>query len=318
METRLYKIGDLARLSGVPIKTIRHYSDIGVLPPSAITEAGFRLYSNADRARLESIRTLREAGLSLSAINELLHDEITVLPALELQLSAVEENLSRLQRQQTLLRAALRRGEDGALAYLNRSQVLTKLDAAGRERFLDEHLGRAFEGVPADTAWKANFWRGAVLDLPEEIDDHQFEAWLELADLMLDESFLRHLNEIGKSFWANLREPDGIERWRECQDQVLADVQEAMQQGELPQEHLRDGFVQRYIDVNADFMNRVGDPTFPRELLAMIKEATDSRAQRYWELIGILKGWPTEATQRVNQAHEWLIEGLRKQVAQTL
>lgn len=318
METRLYKIGDLARLSGVPIKTIRHYSEIGVLPPSGTTEAGFRLYSDADRARLESIRTLREAGLSLAAIKELLHDEITVLPALEVQLSAVEESLSRLRRQQTLLRAALRRGEEGALAYLNRSQVLTKLDAAGRERFLDEHLGRAFESVPADPGWKANFWKGAVLDLPEEIDDDQFEAWLELADLMLDESFLKRLNEIGRSFWGDQGEYNGVERWRECQDQVLTDVREAMQQGELLQEHLRERLVQRYIDVNADFMNRGGDPSFPRDLLAMIEEATDSRAQRYWELIGILKEWPMEATRSVNQAHEWLVEGLRQQVAQTL
>ena len=315
MEARLHKIGDLAKLSGVSVKTIRYYSDIGILPPSATTEAGFRLYSDADRARLESIRTLREAGLSLPAITELLHDEITVLPALELQLSAVEENLSRLRRQQTLLRAALRRGEEGALAHLNRTQVLTKLDAAGRERFLDEHLGRAFEGVSADAGWKANFWKGAVLDLPEEIDDHQFGAWLELADLMLDESFLEHLNGIGKSFWGDRGERDGMERWRECQEQVLADVQEAMQQGELPPGHPRGGFVQRYIDANADFMNRRGDSTFPRDLLAMIEEATDPRARRYWELIGILKEWPLEATQSVNRAHEWLVEGLRQQVA---
>jgi DNA-binding transcriptional MerR regulator len=49
----LYKIGELSRLSGVSIKTIRHYSDQGVLPPSGVTEAGYRLYSEADRSRLE-------------------------------------------------------------------------------------------------------------------------------------------------------------------------------------------------------------------------------------------------------------------------
>lgn len=63
-----FSIGQLAGHTGVSVRTIRFWSDRGVLPPSDRTAAGFRRYDAAAVARLELVRTLRELGVGLNAI----------------------------------------------------------------------------------------------------------------------------------------------------------------------------------------------------------------------------------------------------------
>ncbi len=68
MEDDGYRIGELARLSGLSVKTIRFYSDRGLVPPAERTGAGYRVYDERALARLELIRALRELGASLGDV----------------------------------------------------------------------------------------------------------------------------------------------------------------------------------------------------------------------------------------------------------
>ena len=61
----LYSIGELACRTGLPVRTIRFYSDIGVVPPTDRTSAGYRLYDIDALARLDLVRTLRDLGIDL-------------------------------------------------------------------------------------------------------------------------------------------------------------------------------------------------------------------------------------------------------------
>lgn len=65
-------IGELSRLSGVTIRTLRHYDQIGLLPPAGITEAGYRIYDQSCLERLHTIRLLRELEFPLEEIRRLL------------------------------------------------------------------------------------------------------------------------------------------------------------------------------------------------------------------------------------------------------
>lgn len=69
---RPLRIGELAAQLGVNTKTIRYYEDIGLLPTPRRTEAGYRLYGDADRQRLAFIRKARAIGLTLEEISQLL------------------------------------------------------------------------------------------------------------------------------------------------------------------------------------------------------------------------------------------------------
>ena len=68
-------IGQASKRTGLSVKTLRYYSDQGLVPPSARSRSGYRLYSETDLAKLDLVRTLREAGLSLDAIGRVLRRE---------------------------------------------------------------------------------------------------------------------------------------------------------------------------------------------------------------------------------------------------
>ncbi|HYC97105.1 MerR family transcriptional regulator [Brevundimonas sp.] len=65
---RAYAVGELARLSGVSIRTLHHYDDIGLLKPASVGENGYRLYGREELLRLQQILFHRELGMSLADI----------------------------------------------------------------------------------------------------------------------------------------------------------------------------------------------------------------------------------------------------------
>lgn len=65
---RTYAVGELAKLSGVTIRTLHHYDSIGLLKPASVGENGYRLYGREDLLRLQQILFHRELGLSLADI----------------------------------------------------------------------------------------------------------------------------------------------------------------------------------------------------------------------------------------------------------
>ncbi|MDP8949926.1 MAG: MerR family DNA-binding transcriptional regulator, partial [Actinomycetota bacterium] len=65
------KIGEVARLVGVPTKTLRYYEDIGLLSPAGRTSSGYRLYGWRELEQIEFIRRAKLMGLTLEQIREL-------------------------------------------------------------------------------------------------------------------------------------------------------------------------------------------------------------------------------------------------------
>lgn len=309
-DTRRYRIGELARISGVAAKTIRFYSDSGILPPAGVTAAGYRLYSEADRGRLEAIRALRELGFPLPAIATLLDQgERAVTTALRAQLAALEATERTIRRQRIVLRAALRQGEAATIAYLDHAHAHARLDAIARQRLLDDYLARVFDGVAADERFKAGFMQAATLDLPEELTDAQFAAWLELADLITDDEFIARTNALGQEAWGDAAAPRRPAVLHDLLDAAAA----ARREGHTPDDDVGRGVIDEYLAREA--ANRgcdATDPALPGAILGDIARGDDPRAGRYWELLGILQGWPPSP---LPDAHRWLVEGLRLRAA---
>lgn len=111
---RLHQVKELARLSGVSVRALHHYDEIGLLVPSARSDKGYRLYDDQDLLRLQQILIGRELGLSLEQIRRVLDE-----PGFDRRralLEQREELRKRAQRTEAMLRAV-----DAALSLLERA-----------------------------------------------------------------------------------------------------------------------------------------------------------------------------------------------------
>ena len=70
-EERLLKVGEVARLTGLSVKTLHHYEEEGLARPAGRSETGYRLYGEEEVARLRFIRRAKLLGLTLEEIKEL-------------------------------------------------------------------------------------------------------------------------------------------------------------------------------------------------------------------------------------------------------
>jgi len=90
----LLKVGELARRTGLTVRTLHHYDAIGLLPPSRRTEAGYRLYDRGDVERLTRILLLRRLGLSLDEIRSSLDDPgLSLARTVKIQIGRLREEI---------------------------------------------------------------------------------------------------------------------------------------------------------------------------------------------------------------------------------
>lgn len=101
---RQWKTGDLATLTGLTVRTLRYYDQIGLFSPSGQTESGHRLYSEADLSYLHQILSLKELGLSLEEIKSALGGGwISPLEIVQLQIGRIKEQIQMQQKRLELL-----------------------------------------------------------------------------------------------------------------------------------------------------------------------------------------------------------------------
>ncbi|MFJ4223909.1 MerR family transcriptional regulator [Microbacterium sp. NPDC089695] len=118
MTGRDWSIQEIARLAGTTSRTLRHYDDIGLLTPTRIAHNGYRHYDESALVRLQRILLLRDLGLGLPQIAEVLRPaagEVAEASALETHLALLREEQSRLARQIASVEntiTALRGGEE--------------------------------------------------------------------------------------------------------------------------------------------------------------------------------------------------------------
>jgi len=110
----MLKVGELAALANLTVRTLHHYDSIGLLRPSARSDAGYRLYDRDDVARLHRIQALRAFGLSLADIALTLDSPAgSPLAIVDRQLEALETRMAearRLRDQLLRVRAQLVQG----------------------------------------------------------------------------------------------------------------------------------------------------------------------------------------------------------------
>jgi len=166
-----HSIGAVARLAGVSVKAVRHYSDLGLLTVRR-TAAGHRRYDDNAVVRLRLIRTLRALDLDLPTIHAVLRDERSLAEVAATHADAMAIQIRTLRRQHALLTVLANHPS------LEDVHLMTEQSEQDRRALIADFLSTTLGD--ADPAVRQNL----TPVLPDDADPQQVEAWLELTALV--------------------------------------------------------------------------------------------------------------------------------------
>jgi MerR family transcriptional regulator, thiopeptide resistance regulator len=147
-----WSIQDLARAAGTTSRTLRHYGEVGLLTPSRIGANGYRHYDQDSLVRLQRILLLRDLGLGLPAIAEVLDGQRDTATALRTHLALLEQERQRIGRQIESVRTTLRKTDRGE--ELMADEVFDGFDHTRYEEEVTQRWGReAYER--GDRWWRS-------------------------------------------------------------------------------------------------------------------------------------------------------------------
>jgi DNA-binding transcriptional MerR regulator len=304
-DTVLYSIGELSRRTGLTVRTIRFYSDEGLVAPTDRTPAGYRQYDITAMARLDLVRTLRELGIDLDTIRDLLAGERTVGEVAATHAEALDVQIRTLRLRRAVLRAVAARGS--APEELKLMHKLARLSEAERNRILTDFIDEVSAVAPGSDF--ETMMRTVTPDLPDDPTAAQVDAWVEFVDLVSDPDFRSRIKGM---FVRGATETDStwkVPQWQEAVQEVIDVARKVLADGIAPDSAeaapLRSQLTARL----AGAAGKKDTPEFRADLVDQLVAGTDTRAERYWQLLAIIRGqtpWPT-----TTPAMLWIIDAVR-------
>lgn len=162
-----WSIQDIARSAGTTSRTLRHYGAIGLLEPSRVGGNGYRYYDENALVRLQRILLLRELGLGLPAIAEVLDGQQDSASALETHLELLQQERQRLGRQIESVKTTLKKLKGGE--RLMAAEVFDGFDHTKYEKEVTQRWG-ADAYKKGDQWWKALGADGQKAHQQEQLD----------------------------------------------------------------------------------------------------------------------------------------------------
>jgi DNA-binding transcriptional MerR regulator len=295
-------IGELAERAGLSVKTVRYYSDLGLVPESSRTHSGHRRYDAESAVRLDLVRTLRELGVDLATIRRVLAQEADLGGVAARHALAIDAQIRVLRVRRAVLRALAR--SNPSPQEVDRVNRIARATAEERRRIISEFLDSIFEGVPANPALEARL-RSVTPELPDEPSDEQIEAWLELSELVSDPEFRSLLR--GMSAGENVAADPAI--GAQTAEAITEHAGGAVAAGVDPASPEATPILERLIGAMAEASGREDGADYRRAALDQLERSTDPRPERYWQLMAVINDWPPFPPQTPN--YVWLRDALR-------
>jgi DNA-binding transcriptional MerR regulator len=300
-------IGELARLTGLPVKTIRYYSDIGLVPEARRTDSGYRRYDGAGLARLELVRTLRDLGIDLAAIRRVADRHVTLEKVAGAHADAIDLHIRQLTLRRAVLRALARNGSRPE--EVRRMTAFARASADEADRIMEDFLAAVFADREDDPF--AERMRAGMPMLPSEPSDAQVDAWIELAGLVSDPSFRERVRSMVAE-GARLRAAPAGELDEAAQAagrMVTEQAGRAAERGVTADSAEGAAIVGELVSRFTAASGRKDEAGYRAELADQLATFSDRRVERYWQLIGRINGWPEQPSHV--PAYEWFVAGLR-------
>ncbi|MFE9392816.1 MerR family transcriptional regulator [Streptomyces sp. NPDC006784] len=307
----LYSIGELARRTGLTVKTIRFYSDRGIVAPTDRSPAGYRLYSSDAVARLDLVRTLRELGLDLPTIRKVVDRELSLPEVAAAHAEALAAQIRVLRLRRAVLTAVAERGSTPEETEL--MHRLAQLSEDERRRLIGDFLDAVFGGLDAAPAF-AGVMRSMTPELPDNPDAEQVQAWVELAEMSLDPGFRAVVRRMAEDQAAEQTRSDMTVPRRDIAAAVRDQAGPALTTGIDPASPQADPIVAEFTAHYAHLLGRPDDVELRRRLATRLESVNDPRRERYLQLLAVVNGWPTPES--LAPVLDWSVQALRVRTQQ--
>ncbi|MGW3866625.1 MerR family transcriptional regulator [Streptomyces sp. NPDC005047] len=302
----LYSIGELARRTGLTVKTIRFYSDRGIVAPTDRSPAGYRLYDIDAVARLDLVRTLRELGLDLPTIRGVVDRELSLPEVAAAHAEALALQIRVLRLRRAVLTAVAERGSTPEETEL--MHRLAQLSKDERRRLIDDFLEVVFGGLDPAPAF-AGVKRSMTPELPDNPEAEQVQAWVELAEISLDQDFRAVVRGLAEEQATEQARSDTMGPRRDIAAAVRDQAGPALTAGIDPASPQADPIVAAFTAHYAQLLGRPDDLELRRRLATRLESVNDPRRERYLQLLAVVNGWP--APESLAPALDWSVEALR-------
>ena len=230
MKTKTYTIGEVARLSGVPVRRIRFYADRGLLSPAGRTNANYRLFTDADLVRLDLIGVLRNAGVHLDGIADVLADRFPLADILRSRLTLLEAEIAAKKRVAAVLRATLR-SDMPTNDELRRLWTMTTLSNAQIKAKVEQFVNQVSQQAIVDDALRGQMAVAMTPELPDDPTPEQIDAWNELIAMLQDRGFVDELQtDMSKLWTAEFRASE----YQQAAQDAHSEVKTALATGHSP------------------------------------------------------------------------------------
>ncbi|MFB7669014.1 MerR family transcriptional regulator [Kitasatospora sp. NPDC056138] len=303
----LFSIGDLARRTGLTVKTIRFYSDCGIVPPTDRSPAGYRLYDIDAVARLDLVRTLRDLGLDLATIRKVVDREVSLPEVAAAHAEALDVQIRILRQRRAVLTAVAERGSTPEETEL--MHRLAKLSHRERRRMIDDFLDTVFDGLHDHPAFEA-VTRSMTPELPDDPDAEQVAAWVELAELFQDPGFRFSTQEMAQEMATDRALDDTTGLPLVLANCLRRQVVPALEAGIDPASPLADPMVGAVTAHYARILGRSNDGEVRQRLLARLERMDDPRKDRYLQLLAVINGRPVPVS--LAPVLDWSLQALQR------
>jgi hypothetical protein len=253
------------------------------------------------------VRTLRDLGVDLATIRRVLEREVSVAEVAAVHAAALDAQIRVLRFRRGVLRAVAARSTDPE--EMQRMHQLARMSDEERRRIVAEFLDEVFAGLDIDPQFAARM-RAAQPELPDDPTPDQVDAWIELAELVQDPDFRRRIREMSERHAESRAAGDAPPGdWQAAAGVVARKAGGAVAAGIDPASPEARRIVDAIVPSFAQPGDRVSDPAWRAQLADRLEIGTDRRAERYWQLLATINGWPAVPT--TVPAWEWLIAALR-------
>lgn len=287
-----FSIGQVAKITGSSVPTVRYYDEIGLLSPAEISSGGHRLYTAEEIWRLKLILTLRYLNFGMDEIKKMISGDIPVDMAIEWQMEALDIQIRTLTRMKSVLvQTKQNKGASDSLSYMYELVESISANTLEREKFILEKMFLSVFPEQFPFEWREIFLLGVKVSslLEGKLSAAQTAALDELEEMFNNPQIVQEMKNDFQSFLEVVHLPRiSVEMWSARLLKNHKQLLKAAEQHATPDSPVVQANVQEYVLLFADVDELPVPESFFRRFAERILSIHTENAERFRRICSIL------------------------------